>query len=894
MKLGNRVLAIMLTICITIMPMSYGQEVKNNKLSKEETVYVSIDENGKVKEKLVSVHLHSEKEVIDVLDSTNLTDIENLKGDEKVELKDGKIHWKSKKADIYYQGKSNKELPIKTQISYKLNGKDIVSKDLESKSGNLEIKIKFENKDKRKVKINGINRELFMPYSVATMVAFDSDIISDIKSENAKIINANKKTIISNITFPGLSENIGSELEKLDIDYDKKIKNEFVINATVKNYKKSTISLVILNELPAFDEIKNANNANEIRDALDKLQTNGQKLLDGSIKLNDGLSKLNSNMPKMVEGTKKLQKGSNALSDGAKKLDVVFTDVLNGTQKLVDGSQRLKKGTADLNDGAKKLNEGISIFNQKASMLTQYENKVSDGVKQIDKLNQGTQLANKKYKEIQLGSNKIKNGTSVLSNGTEKLKLGVDKYREGSNKLTIGLKELSVKVNGLPKTFLELKNGISKLNKGAVKLNQSLNKLDLGLQKLNSNTVKLNSAAKQVNGASKQISSSGKNLSSGLKQTSALLKKQKSAIGSASNLQNNTNSSVTALKKHLKTKGDKEGLKLIASIEKNEKKQTQILSGMKQSSNIETLSVSIDKFSEAVLGISKSILDVSNNQLKIQEGYLTVQSSVSELNKGSKQLSVGIDTINKGVVKSSSSMTQLVNAIKQLEDGSSKLSAQLNNDGELYKGIVNLNLGAKRLRVGSNELNAGIDKFGNDAMQPISNGIFKLSSKISSIASPNNIALLRSIPNKINQLSNGSKALVNGSNVLSNAMGKLDKGSRDLSSGLNKIKKEGIVPLNSGLTELVKGVKVLNDKTYLLSDATLKLQKGSTDLSDGMKKYKNDGIDKMKSEVNKKINDFDNLIDVINALNNLSKQTHSFSGDNVDMDISTKYIFKIE
>ena len=88
-----------------------------NNINKSETVYV-IKNNGEIRDKTVSVWLNSE-ENIRTKDRTNLEDIKNLKTDEKIDSKGGFIEWDEDKKDIYYQGKSEKDLPIDVNtVSY--------------------------------------------------------------------------------------------------------------------------------------------------------------------------------------------------------------------------------------------------------------------------------------------------------------------------------------------------------------------------------------------------------------------------------------------------------------------------------------------------------------------------------------------------------------------------------------------------------------------------------------------------------------------------------------------------------------------------------------------------------------------------------------------------------
>ena len=108
-------LALSSVLSLSLITPAFAAE-DNSQVKKDETVYVIMDDKGKIKEQTVSVWLHSDNK-LDVMDTSNLKNIKNLKGDKKPK-KSGKdkYHWKSDKKDIYYQGKSKKELTADINI----------------------------------------------------------------------------------------------------------------------------------------------------------------------------------------------------------------------------------------------------------------------------------------------------------------------------------------------------------------------------------------------------------------------------------------------------------------------------------------------------------------------------------------------------------------------------------------------------------------------------------------------------------------------------------------------------------------------------------------------------------------------------------------------------------
>ena len=125
MKYLKKTCALTLSAAMAISMVSAAGNVSYaaGNVEKEETVYVNQDANGTVDEITVSDWLKNVAGKEDISDVSNLTDIENVKGDEEFQQKeDGTLTWKADNADIYYQGKSNAALPVGVKISYKLDG----------------------------------------------------------------------------------------------------------------------------------------------------------------------------------------------------------------------------------------------------------------------------------------------------------------------------------------------------------------------------------------------------------------------------------------------------------------------------------------------------------------------------------------------------------------------------------------------------------------------------------------------------------------------------------------------------------------------------------------------------------------------------------------------------
>ena len=136
--------------------------------SKEETVYVIAGADGKQQSVIVSDWLKNPNKETSLQDVSDLTDIENVKGDETWTANGTSLTWDAQGNDIYYQGKSETELPVTMNISYQLDGKDIAPAELAGKSGKVTIRFEYENNQYEVRTVNGVSQKVYVPFVALT------------------------------------------------------------------------------------------------------------------------------------------------------------------------------------------------------------------------------------------------------------------------------------------------------------------------------------------------------------------------------------------------------------------------------------------------------------------------------------------------------------------------------------------------------------------------------------------------------------------------------------------------------------------------------------------------------------------------------------------------------
>lgn len=378
-----------------------GEEKKETSLSllnteqtigKEETVYILADVDGSPDKVIVSNWLKNPEKKDILEDRSDLTDIVNVKGEEGYRVNpDGMQVWEAKGADIYYQGTTDKTLPVEVNISYQLDGKPVTAKELAGKSGKVTMRFDYTNKQKESIKVNGKAEELYVPFLMVSGIILDNEKFSNIQVSSGKLVNDGNRSIVVGYALPGLQENLNLDAEKLEIP------NYVEITADVKDFELMTTLTIATNEMFSKVNLDNVSTLEELEEALNTLSDSSKQLVDGSATLQEGTATLLSKSKELVDGVDKLFAGADQLKSGAAQLDAGAATLKagiailqagvwkldDGAKKLDDGAKELDKGAADLNAGASDLKGGIGELDAGAQQLAQGAPALSEGIQQI-------------------------------------------------------------------------------------------------------------------------------------------------------------------------------------------------------------------------------------------------------------------------------------------------------------------------------------------------------------------------------------------------------------------------------------------------------------------------------------------------------------------------------
>lgn len=633
---------------------------EDGSLYKDESVYVKADASGKVNETTVTEWLKNPNNG-KTEDVTELQNVENVKGDETYTTdSEGSVSWKSEGKDIYYQGTTDKELPVDVEITYTLDGKKVEAKDLKGKDGKLEMKVQYTNQSKETVDVSGESVEMYTPFAMVTAMMLPNDEYTNVTIDHGKIVSDGDKNIVVGLGFPGMEENLNLEGKDIDID----IPDSFTITADVKNASVGPTMTVASSDVLEQFGLDEIDSFDDLSDSVGELENAAEQLTDGSAKAADGSSAL-------ADGSNTLATGAGTLADGTSAL-------ATGVKTLADGVNTLNSKSGDLTKGVSDLATGVNDYTGGVSALSDGSSKVSAGAEGLKK---GLETAQTGIGDLASGVGTLKSGFE--GNGTEE--------NPGANNLANG----TVQAIGATSTAIDNLAALIKDmagNQGAVQAQATINGKDQAVEAAVNQLVsagivteenKESCAAAIRTAVNDHISAEAKVTSEKASaDPTGAIEAAKTAVGTASTYAAGLQKNVGALYEGTKT--------VQGGVEDLKKGNSQLAAGAKDladgtsalASGTSTLN---DKSSLLVAGTSK--LKEGGNQLAAGVGQLAAGASsaatgVGEVAKGAGALKTGADTLADGA-------GTLADGNKTLADGMSEFkTAGIDKIADVFSGDI--------------------------------------------------------------------------------------------------------------------------------------------------------------------------------------------------------------
>lgn len=607
---------------------------------KSETVYAVMDADGNTTDVSVSEWLKNEGKSNNLSDYSNLKNIKNTSGDEKMSRDGNKLVWAAKGKDIHYTGDYDGELPVNVKVSYYLNGTKVSADEIAGKKGNVKIRFDYDINDS--VKENGYS--LTRPYAIISAVVLSNDNFTNVTVNNGKAVNDGNSTAVVGIALPGMSDNL--QIDELDIP------DHVTINAKTTNFEIDGTYTVadsgFMNDVDTTKLDDATGQIDELESALDKLSDASKKLVDGSSKLAKGANKLADSSSQIEEGTETLKDGTESMKNGSK-------DLKAGTGDLKQGTGDLKAGVKDLSDGA----GGLAGDNGSAKKLSAGAARVDAGIKQM-----GETLAAQNAKLAQTAK-------SISDNldGVNTEKVNAPSSADVDSALETAIK--AAETSGDQDTINALKNAKEKLGTYETNVNDTVSSVNTDKQKIDAanQTAKgmYQSIASSSNDDLKTLQDGADELKAGTQALDTAVnvggtKADGTEVLSLSKAVAGLNSGAAQLDAGVNGYTDKDGKfhpgallglqSLQAGIKVDTKDKTSLVTG-------------VNKLDAGAKKLDAGTTKLANGAVQVDAGAGKLVTYMGQLTEGAETLSDGADTLASGMATfNKTGIQKLVSTLK--------------------------------------------------------------------------------------------------------------------------------------------------------------------------------------------------------------------------------------
>ena len=709
----------------SMMPVTvFAQNNDENPTEKTETVYSVLNSDGSISDTIVSSWLHDEDGINNIKETLNLTDVKNIKSNEKPS-KDGNTYtWNAKGNDVYYEGTATKQLPVSVKLRYELDGQEMSAKDMEGKSGHLKLTISFTNNYSEVKNINGKSIVIHPSYLAGGMLNMSTGNFTNVKCESGKIVNDGTNEMLAFANIPGLNETLRSAgLDKVNNQLG--ISDDVTVEADVNNFDLGSIMVGMTNEIDLASELGEIGSVSELTDGIDQLIEADDQLIDGSKQLYDGTTQLKEQAAPLTgssDQVRQLSAGAIQLNDGVKALQTGLTAYTNGVDTLGANA----KAMYGISAGVKNAYEGVSkVQEKKEQSLKDGAKSVSDGLDNLYNALYGQGV----FTTTENLNNTLTNSITELDKMSEALGKGKDtlsamsKSLEAANTSLAGLesteKQLNQNLYEIVATEME-NNQIVTNNNTTIKADQeAINAVksslkssittikqaqaDLSAEGKDEEAYKLDSYASDLNNELTAIDSiNDLNTLTELTSTSDKVKELNSLISTLKNSLAPLDEQIKANEKTL------DGLKKQvddASAKLNEMQKTLETS----TTDAEKMKTILDKFQPSMKKLKDGAIDVSDGVSSLDEG-------LEELNK---QTAPGIVALNNGIDKLTSNNATLNGGASALSQATGTLAGQSGTFNEMADGLDTLGKAFETLNDGAKQLYEGNEQFKSEGLDQL-------------------------------------------------------------------------------------------------------------------------------------------------------------------------------
>ncbi|MDD6453121.1 MAG: hypothetical protein PUF54_06110 [Holdemanella porci] len=640
----------------SMMPVTvFAQSNDENPTEKTETVYSVLNSDGSISDTIVSSWLHDEDGINNIKETLNLTDVKNIKSNEKPS-KDGNTYtWNAKGNDVYYEGTATKQLPVSVKIRYELDGQEMSAKDMEGKSGHLKLMISFTNNYSEVKNINGKSIVIHPSYLAGGMLNMSTGKFSNVKCESGKIVNDGTNEMLAFANIPGLNETLKSAgLDKVNNQLG--ISDDVTVEADVNDFDLGSIMVGMTNEIDLASELGEIGSVSELTDGIDQLIEADNQLIDGSKQLYDGTTQLKEQAAPLTgssDQVRQLSSGAIQLNDGVKALQTGISQYTAGASEIISTAQQ---GLYGISQGSGQLSYVINNGIEEKPSLKAIMKSMSDGLDQM---------------------------------GAMAGKVDTKALQKAITDTNADLKQMEVYLNGTKSELQALKTTLGQASGAISELNTLMQKsLQPAIDAANDKIKSKNSDIQKTQGEINSYYASINGEISSIESTIASLKEQASALPEGSEKTDilNTVSTLEAQLATLKSKSQTQ-LTQVTPFSNDDFKELQNI--------IDNVDTVVTQMSGALTEASTSVANLS--------GYL--EETQNTLNDMAKQLNETPVMDGKSIAEM---MTAMQGGITQLKAGVDGANQYVNTiDSKLAEMSTASGKGASDINTYSSKLNEG-------------------------------------------------------------------------------------------------------------------------------------------------------------------------------------------
>lgn len=768
-------LAVGMSVMMGAVPVYAAGSTDTQDVYKEETVYVNADATGNSDEVTVSDWLKNSGSVSgNLTDESILKEIKNVKGDETFTENGDQLTWNTAGEDIYYQGTTDKELPVSVKLTYFLDGKEVKPDELKGKSGHLKIQVQYTNNEKKTVTVDGKEEEVYTPFVMMTGMILPNETFSNVTIDNGKVISDGSRNIVVGFGMPGLKDSLDLDEETTKEAEDKgvTIPENFEMEADVTDFTMSSTFTVALTDL--LDDMDNIIDVDSLKDSLNELEDAALELVSGSGTLADGASTLADGVSSYTAGADELNAGIQKYLGSNGELNGSVTEYVNGVGKVV-------KGVKDYTSGTNALANGVTSY-------VVGEQKIAAGAAQLSQLSKGLE-------QVQTAVDTLSKAADGKGEATDDLVIAANQLAAGTKQLqaVLGSEEVTAlltQVNGMVTTGNELISATESLSAS----------LQTGIATPVANiAAALTGMETQLNAINTQLGTLQSDCETAVADVNAKITDYNTKVDGAQAAANTSKTqianAISALQVQLNATTDESVRDQISTAITALQNAQTAADGLNNVQKASAITVSVPTFD--LSAITSGAATLQTNLKTFKETAAALQQQLPEMQKKLDAIAAAKDSLP------SDSISQLTASVTQLNQGMQGLNTGL---GTLSGGLGQLNTSVQAqfptAIQGITELNGGFMQLGSYNTSLLS-GAEKLKGSSSTLAA--GAGTLQSGTNQLasglntlgSQMSAGAAKLSANSNALREGASSLSEGAKKLADGMDQFDKEGTSKLKS-------------------------------------------------------------------------------------------------